>query len=315
MLDVVDYRSRQLDAFRADVLAGLARPQKSLPSRWLYDARGSELFEEITRLDEYYPTRTETAILRAHVGEITAFCGERAVVLEYGAGAGIKTEILIAALHAPRLYAPIDIAGEFLDRTVARLNRRFPNLATRPIVADFTGDVVLPHGMPEGRRIAFFPGSTIGNLDGDEAAAFLRRLRRLVGAEGRAIIGVDLRKDRETLIAAYDDREGVTAEFDLNLLVRVNRELDGNFALDRFRHRARWNERESAVEMHLESLAAQTVTVAGRRFDFDAGETIHTESSRKYDVDDFAAFAGENGWRPARVWTDERCFFAVFGLA
>jgi len=314
MLAVKDIRDRQSEAFREDVLAGLGHLPKTLPSRWLYDDRGSALFEEITGLAEYYPTRTETAILRTHAHEIAGFCGEHAIVLEYGAGAGIKTEILINALQAPRLYVPIDIAGSFLDHTVARFRRRFPGLPTKPIVADFTAAFALPAWIPEGRRVAFFPGSTIGNLNAAEIAAFLRRLRRQVGADGRAIIGVDMKKDLQVLIAAYDDSTGVTAQFNLNLLARVNRELDGNFDLDRFRHSARWNEAESAIEMHLVSSIAQSVTVSGRSFQFDAGETIHTESSRKYDVPGFNALAAANGWRVERLWTDERDYFSVFGL-
>ncbi len=315
MLALKNIRDQQLEAFRADVAAGLAHSPKTLPSRWLYDDRGCELFEEITRLDEYYPTRTETAILRKHAQEMADFCGENAVVLEYGAGAGIKTQILIGALRAPRLYVPIDIAGNFLDQTVTRFRRTNPGVPIRPIVADFTVAFALPAWVPDAGRVAFFPGSTIGNLNATEIAAFLRRLRRQAGADGHAIIGVDMKKDLEVLIAAYDDRAGVTAQFNLNLLRRVNRELDGNFALDRFQHSARWNELESAVEMHLVSSIAQSVSVSGRSFHFKAGETIHTESSRKYDVPAFIALAGNNGWRAQRLWTDENDLFAVFGLA
>jgi|SRR5665213_3579467 len=315
MLAVNNIRDQQLEAFREDVLLGLAQFPKTLPSRWLYDDRGCELFEAITRLDEYYPTRTETAILSRNAPEIASFCGEHAVVLEYGAGAGIKTEILLGALHAPRFYVPIDIAGDFLDQTVARVRRTFPGVPTRPIVADFTAAFALPAWIPERHRLAFFPGSTIGNLNAAEIAAFLLRLRRQVSAEGRAIIGVDMKKNLGILIAAYDDRAGVTAQFNLNLLARVNRELDGKFVLDRFRHSARWNEAESAVEMHLVSLTAQTITVSGRSFHFQAGETIHTESSRKYDVPGFTALAEAHDWRVDHRWADARGLFSVFGLA
>ena len=244
MLDLVESKLSQHEAFRADVLAGLSQRQKTLPSRWLYDQRGSELFEEITRLDEYYLTRTETAILRRHAEEMAALCGDRAVLLEYGAGAAIKSEILIDGLHAPRLYAPIDIAADFLTQTVERIQDRFPYLPVRPIIADFTADFDIPNDVPTGPRAAFFPGSTMGNLRPPEAAALLRRMREHVGARGKAIIGVDLRKDVGTLIAAYDDRLGVTAEFNLNLLARINRELEGDFVLGAFAHEARWNERE-----------------------------------------------------------------------
>jgi dimethylhistidine N-methyltransferase len=316
MLDVKhDLDLGQLEQFRTDVLTGLAQWQKTLPSRWLYDDRGSELFEEITRLDEYYPTRTETAILRRHAGQIAEFCGSDAIILEYGAGAGIKTEILVDALPSPRFYVPIDIAGDFLTQTVTRFRNRFPLLSTRPIVADFTVPFALPDWIPAGRRVAFFPGSTIGNLGAAEVATFLQRLRRHTGPDGRAIIGVDLKKDPEVLIAAYDDRKGITAAFDLNVLERINRELEGDFVLRRFRHSARWNERESAIEMHLVSLAPQTAIVSGVNFDFDRDESIHTESSRKYDVEGFVALAASNGWSAEKLWTDAGGMFAVFGLA
>jgi dimethylhistidine N-methyltransferase len=314
MLDLVESKLGQQEAFRADVLAGLAQRRKSLPSRWLYDQRGSELFEEITRLDEYYLTRTETAILRRHAGEMAALCGEGALLLEYGAGAAIKSEILIAALKTPRMYAPIDIAADFLAQTVDRIRDRFPELPTRPIIADFTVDFDIPADIPARPRVAFFPGSTLGNLGGCEAAALLRRMREHAGRRGKAIIGVDLRKDVETLIAAYDDKRGVTAEFNLNLLHRINRELDGDFAIDAFAHEARWNERESAIEMHLVSRKPQIVSVAGDSFAFAQGETIHTETCRKFDVAGLAHTAQRSGWRVKTIWSDPAELFAVFGL-
>jgi L-histidine Nalpha-methyltransferase len=314
MLDLVEEKLSQDEAFRADVLAGLSQRQKTLPSRWLYDQRGSELFEDITRLDEYYLTRTETAILRRHAGEMADLLGEGVVLLEYGAGAAIKTEILLDALKAPRMYAPIDIAADFLAETVARIPGRFPELATRPIIADFTADFDIPADVPARPRAAFFPGSTMGNLRQPEAAALLRRMRKHVGERGKAIIGVDLRKDVETLIAAYDDKRGVTAEFNLNLLARINRELEGDFALDAFAHEARWNERESAIEMHLVSRKPQVVSVASHSFAFAQGETVHTETCRKFEVAGFAHAAQRSGWRLATIWTDPAELFAVFGL-
>src|SRR6478752_2806355 len=268
MLDLVESKLGQHEAFRADVLAGLTHARKTLPSRWLYDQRGSELFEEITRLDEYYLTRTETAILRDRAGEMAALCGDGIVLLEYGAGAAIKSEILIDALRAPLLYAPIDIAADFLSETIERFRDRFPDLPVRPIITDFTVDFDIPADVPARPRAAFFPGSTLGNLGPSDACALLRRMRAHVGRKGAAIIGVDLRKDVDTLIAAYDDKQGVTAAFNLNLLARINRELKGNFALDNFAHEARWNERESAIEMHLVSLKPQIVSVAGSSFAF-----------------------------------------------
>jgi dimethylhistidine N-methyltransferase len=315
MLDLVEEKLSQHEAFRADVLAGLAQRQKSLPSRWLYDQRGSELFEEITCLDEYYLTRTETAILRRHAKAMAGLLGEDVVLLEYGAGAAIKTEILIDALEAPRIYAPIDIAADFLAQTAERMRDRFPELPTRPIIADFTADFDIPADIPARPRAAFFPGSTIGNLGQPEAAALLGRMRRHVGERGKAIIGVDLRKDVETLVAAYDDKRGVTAEFNLNLLARINRELEGDFPIEAFAHEARWNERESAIEMHLVSRKPQVVSVAGRSFAFAQGETIHTETCRKFDVAGFADAARRSGWRVATIWSDPAELFAVFGLS
>jgi len=315
MLQVVDARTRQADAFRSDVWAGLAQPQKTLPSRWLYDDDGCALFEAITQLEEYYPTRTETAILKEHAPQIAAFCGRDAVLLEYGAGAGVKTEIVLGALDAPRLYVPVDIAADFLEQTATRMRRRFPQLQVHPIATDFTSDFEIPAHVPAKSRVAFFPGSTIGNLDVAETLAFLRRVHHHVGHGGRAIIGADLKKDIPTLIAAYDDRQGVTAAFNLNLLARINRELSGGFALDQFAHEARWNDSESAIEMHLVSLKEQVATVAGRSFIFRPGETIHTESSRKYSVESFSDLAAKSGWRGRAIWTDPQQRFALFGLS
>jgi dimethylhistidine N-methyltransferase len=314
MLDLVESKLSQHEAFRADVLAGLSQRQKTLPSRWLYDQRGSELFEEITGLDEYYLTRTETAILRRHPGEMAALCGEDVVLLEYGAGAGIKSEILIDALKSPRMYAPIDIAADFLAQTAQRIRDRFTELPTRPIIADFTADFDIPADIPAHPRAAFFPGSTLGNLRRPEAAALLRRMRQHVGARGKAIIGIDLRKDVGTLIAAYNDRRGVTAEFNLNLLRRINRELEGDFPIEAFAHEARWNERGSAIEMHLVSRKPHAVCVAGQSFAFAESETIHTETCRKFDVAGFAQAAQRSGWRVDRIWSDPAELFAVFGV-
>jgi dimethylhistidine N-methyltransferase len=314
-MDAAVYRVEQLDAFRVDVLQGLARPQKSLPSRWLYDPRGCELFEQITTLPEYYPTRTETAILQEHAAEISEFCGPHANLLEYGAGAGIKTEIVVESMESPNSYVPIDIAGEFLDLTAERFRRRFTGLRVNPVVADFTSEFALPaRVLAEGRRVAFFPGSTIGNLNAKDAGLFLQRVRRQVGPQGAAIIGVDLKKDLSILLPAYDDLAGVTADFNRNILVRINRELEGQFAAAQFGHVARWNEAECAVEMHLESPIDQVIAVAGKGFAFRRGETIHTESSRKYEIKNFSEFARHHGWHTQRLWTDAQRRFAIFGL-
>jgi len=314
-MDAALHEEVQRDAFRLDVLQGLARPQKTLPSRWLYDARGCELFEQITTLPEYYPTRTETAILEAHAGEIAEFCGPYANLLEYGAGAGVKTQIVVGALECPRSYVPIDIAAGFLEQTAARFRGRFAGLKVNPVVADFTADFSLPpRVLDEGRRVAFFPGSTLGNLNPKEAGMFLQRIRRHVGPQGAAIIGVDLKKDLGVLLPAYDDAAGVTAEFNQNILVRINRELGGQFAPFQFRHVVRWNELDGAVEMHLESPIDQVVGIGGKGFGFRRGETIHTESSRKYDIKAFSDFARRHGWHTLRLWTDAHRQFAIFGL-
>lgn len=315
MLDRVHPHAAQREAFRADVINGLSRTPKTLPSRWLYDDRGSELFEQITRLPEYYPTRTETAILTGHAAALADFAGEGATLVEYGAGAGVKTEILLAALDRPAAYVPVDIAGDFLFAAAARIESRFPSLDVRPVVADFTDDFDLPDDLPQaGRRVGFFPGSTIGNLSTSEAVSFLKQVRRHAGEGGRAIIGADLKKALPVLLDAYDDAAGVTAAFDLNLLARANRELGATFDLAGFVHQARWNEAVSAVEMHLSSRRQQTVTVDGRSFDFAQGETIHTESSRKYSVDAFATLADRAGWSVTARWLDDDGLFAVFGL-
>jgi dimethylhistidine N-methyltransferase len=303
------------DNFRNDVLEGLSCSQKRVPPRWFYDDRGSELYEEITQLPEYYPSRTETQILHDHARQLAAFCGENRTILEYGAGSGVKTEILLRALRNPRIYVPIDISADYLNSTTHRLRREFPDLAIRAVAADFCTDLTLPDWIPLPNRVAFFPGSTIGNLDTDEIAAFLRRMRVHAGESGKAIVGVDLRKSRDVLLPAYDDAAGVTARFNLNLLTRINRELGGNFRLDSFQHVARWNETESAVEMHLVSRCAQSVVVAGRQLHFKAGESIHTESSRKFEIAGFRQIALQNGWRTEQVWTDQAARFAVFGLS
>lgn len=310
--DLFTETEQQRESFLTDVLAGLALPHKQLPSRWFYDERGSVLFEQITKLDEYYLSRTETEILHENAAAIARFAGPDRPIIEYGAGAAIKSELLIAAA-APAQYVPVDIAGDFLAQTAARLRERFPAVQIMPVVADFTADFTLPSGLP-GSRTIFFPGSTIGNLDRSTTLALLRRMRGHGGSGGRAIIGADLVKPRDILIPAYDDARGVTAAFNRNLLVRINRELGADFAVERFRHEARWNAPAAAIEMHLVSTARQQVCVAGRTFAFEPGETIHTETSRKYEVTTFGALAADAGWSLSEVWTDTARKFAIFGL-
>lgn len=319
---ISDAMDAQTEAFEADVLAGLSQPLKTLPSRWLYDDHGSDLFEKITSVEEYYPTRTETRILTDNAVKLAAFCGSNAVVIEYGAGASIKSQILIGALQHPRMFVPVDIAGDFLAASAARLRTRFSDLEVAPVAADFTQDFELPANVPaDAARTGFFPGSTIGNLGVMEATNFLRRMHRHVSATlpdqshpGRAIIGIDLKKSTDILIPAYDDAAGITAAFNLNVLTRINRELGGTFDIGQFHHEARWNEDESAIEMHLVSDTCQDASVSGQTFKFEAGETIHTESSRKYTKAGFAAIAAIAGWRIAETWTDSDNYFALVGL-
>jgi L-histidine Nalpha-methyltransferase len=298
--------------FLEDVLAGLARPQKELPSKWLYDARGSHLFERICELPEYYPTRTELGIMEAGVSAMAALLGPRCAVVEYGSGSGLKTQLLLQQVAAPAAYLPIDISRPALADATARLARRFPELRILPLCADFTAPLDLPlEGLGERRRVVYFPGSTIGNFHKPEVVGFLREVARQCGRGGGLLIGVDLLKERSVLLRAYDDARGVTAAFDLNLLARANRELGADFRLDRFRHEARFDERHGRIEMHLVSTVAQLVTVGGQTFRFREGESIWTESSYKYALREFAALAALAGWRAERTWTDERAWFAV----
>lgn len=298
--------------FLEDVLEGLSAPRKALPPKWLYDERGSALYELICEQPEYYPARTEMGILDRHAPEIAAAVGPSALLFEYGAGSGRKTARLLAALDRAAGYVPVDISREALLATAETLARRFPAIPVRPVVADFTQAVGLPiTDLPCARRVAFFPGSTIGNFDPPEAVALLMRMAREAGPGGALVIGVDHPKDEGTLVRAYDDARGVTAAFDLNLLARMNRELGADFRLSRFRHQSLWDERRSRVEMHLESLEDQLVEVAGGCFAFRAGETIHTESAYKWEPRAFDALAAIAGWRLERAWSDERAWFSV----
>lgn len=311
----INVHNSHSEKFRTDVVLGLSLANKTLPSRWLYDDQGSELFEQITRVNDYYPTRTEAAILSDFADEISAYCGRRATLVEYGAGAAVKTETVLRALDSPAGYVPIDIAGDFLATTVNRMKARFPGLESRSVVADFTQDFDLPPQRDQaGKKVAFFPGSTVGNLDATEASALLRRMHRHVGTDGRALIGFDLIKSLDILRRAYDDSDGVTAAFNLNYLARINRELDGNFPLDRFSHEARWNPKEQAMEMHLVSLDERVVQVAGRSFEFLEQESIHTESSRKYTLASIGALAANTGWTVDHAWMDTAKKFVVIGM-
>lgn len=303
---------QQQAEFYTDVAEGLSKPQKSLPCRWLYDQRGSELFEAITELPEYYPTRTEIGIFERQLPEMATAIGENAHVVEFGAGAGTKTRLLLDSLKTPSSYAAIDISADFLKSSMAALAADYPAIRVIPVVGDFMDAASLKATeLPDGNRLAFFPGSTIGNLLDAEIVEFLTAVRDMLGEGSQFLIGFDLVKSADILIPAYDDAAGVTADFNLNLLTRINRELDGTFDLSTFTHEARWNEADGRIEMYLVSQTDQTIGVNGDRFTFRKGETIHTENSRKFRLDGFESLAAEAGWVFKRVWTDDRNYFAV----
>ncbi len=309
-------RSSGAAQFREDVWAGLAQPQKSLPCKYFYDARGSALFEAICDLPEYYPTRTELSIMEAHAAAMAERLGPQCLLVEYGSGSSRKTRLLLDRLRDPAGYVPIDISPAALTDSTRAVAARYPALEVLPVCADYTAPFEVPHPRgPVRRRGVYFPGSTIGNFTPPQAQRFLARMARVAGDAGVLLIGVDLRKDRATLESAYDDAAGVTAAFNRNLLVRINRELGGDFDLANFVHRARWDEAAGRVEMHLVARAPQTVRVAGRAFPFAAGETIHTENSYKYDVAHFAALSAGVGLVVREVWTDPEQRFSVQLLA
>ena len=299
------------DSFEADVVAGLSRPRKTIPPKYFYDAEGSRLFEAITALAEYYPTRTELALLRSAAGEIAAEIPDGAALVEFGSGASLKTRIVLDAAPQVAVYAPIDISASALEGAAKAIRADYPKLAVAPLCEDFTRALELPVAAAGRPVVGFFPGSTIGNFTPQEAQAFLAGARRLLGDGAAFLVGIDLKKDAATLVAAYDDALGVTAAFNKNLLARINRELGGDFDLDAFAHRAVWNDAESRIEMHLMSLKDQAVSVAGRTFRFAAGETLHTENSYKFTVEGFGELAAAAGWRLERWWASAHPAFAM----
>ncbi|MGH7045706.1 MAG: L-histidine N(alpha)-methyltransferase [Stellaceae bacterium] len=300
------------ESFRDAVLNGLARPHKAIPCKFFYDTRGSALFEEICRLPEYYPTRTEIAILEGNAGEIAAQMGSHCRIIEFGSGASDKARILLRALDRPAAYVPVDISREHLHQAALSLAGDFPDLPVVAVCADYTRPFAVPPlSGPSGKRVGFFPGSTIGNFEPDPARRFLANCARILGPGGEMLIGADLKKDPRILEAAYNDRAGVTAAFNLNVLERINRELDGDLDLDLFAHFAVYNEAEGRVEIYVRSLADQWATIAGRPFAFTAGELIHTEYSYKYSVPEFRALAATAGFRPVDTWTDPGELFSV----
>ncbi len=302
------------EVLEQEILAGLAKQQKALPAKYFYDERGSQLFEEICTLPEYYPTRTEIHILQTHASKISACLGRHKVLIEFGSGSGRKTKLLLQAL-APALYFPVDISRQQLLKATAELSASFPETKITAIVADYTHAFSLPSLGKYGAlaKHIFFPGSTVGNFTPLEAREFLRTAHGLA-APGGLLIGVDLKKDKEVLNAAYNDAKGVTAAFNLNLLVRLNREFNADFKIDLFQHHAFYNDEEGRIEMHLISLVEQTVNVAGRRFDFQANETIHTENSYKYGVEEFQEIAVGAGFKPKAIWVDDNALFSVHYL-
>ncbi len=302
----------QKRTFLDDVLRTLGTTPRSIPSKYLYDERGSRLFEQICELDEYYLTRTEAGILRESAGEIAERIGEGCLLIEYGSGGSTKTRILLDRARGLAAYVPLDISREFLLQSAEGLRVRYPGLEVRPVCADYTADYELPKlDPPESRRVVWFPGSTIGNLTPQQAKVFLSHIAHIAGDGGGLLIGVDLHKDTATLEAAYDDAQGISAEFALNLLDRMNRELGADFRRDRFGYHAAYDEREKRMEMAIVSLDAQDVRIGGREFALDAGERIRTEYSYKYSLDGFAELAHGAGLEVEHVWTDAGPLFSV----
>ncbi len=310
-LKLVDRGEDGVDrAFRADVLAGLSEAQKAIPARWLYDDAGSQLFEDITKIPEYYPTRAETEILERRGEDFARLIGPGRAVVEFGSGSSVKTPLLLRAID-PAGYVPLDISGDFLRAAAAELSGRFPDLPIHPVEADFMRKVALPDDIKDLPKLGFFPGSTIGNMVARTAVDLLRTMRETLGESAQLLIGMDLIKDRAVLEAAYDDAGGVTAQFNLNLARRINRELDGNIPVEDLRHVARWNDDFARIEMHLEAQRDLDFQIAGRDFAMVKGETIHTENSHKFDQRSSATLLLAGGWTPMHRWTDRAERFSL----
>ncbi len=299
------------EEFRRALLAGLSRTPRAIPPRFLYDSRGSELFDQICELPEYYLTRTETEILKQHAADIASRAGPGRALIEFGSGSSVKSRLLLDALKDLALYSPIDISRQHLDQTAAGLRRDYPRLRIEPVCADYMALGELPHIAGTAPRLGFFPGSTIGNLEPHDAVSFLKGARRLVGEGGALVLGADRKKDPRVLHDAYNDSAGVTAAFTLNLLVRANRELGADFDVGAFAHDAFYNPVEGRIEIYLKSLARQSVHVAGCTFDFDKGERVHAEYSYKYDKAEIDALARAGGFAVAQTWSDPADLFAV----
>ena len=309
--DVQLARQTMLD----DVVAGLSQPQKTLPSKYFYDERGSKLFDDICDLDEYYLTRVESALLAEHVGEIASIVGSRVLLIEYGSGSSLKTRLLLRNLDQPVGYVPIDISGDYLSRVGLELQAEFPGIEIMTVAADFTRTFDVPDpSKPESRRVVYFPGSTIGNFQRKQAQSLLAGMADVAGVDGGVLIGIDLDKDRDVLCAAYNDSRGVTAQFNLNILQRINRELGAGFDLNNFKHEAIFNSDTSCIEMHLVSTRRQSVNVCKYSFEFEESETILTEYSHKYTFGSFKQLANEAGLDVKRSWADPDNMFAVMYL-
>ena len=293
------------------MIAGLERRPRAIPARWFYDRRGSELFEDITGLREYYPTRTETAILERICPDVAEIAGHGRAVVEFGSGSSVKTPVLLRCT-APSAYVPIDISGDFLRESSRALSAQFPDLLVLPFEADFMRPLTLPHTIADTPKLGFFPGSTIGNMIPLMAVDLLRTMRASLGEGAMLLVGMDRIKDEATLVAAYDDEDGVTAAFNLNLLERINRELDGTVPVDAFAHEARWNDDRARIEMHLVARRDIDFTVDGRSFAMTAGESIHTENSHKYGSRDARILLRSGGWTPIHEWTDPDGLFALY---
>jgi dimethylhistidine N-methyltransferase len=299
-------------AFLDDVLAGLRQHPKSLPCKYFYDERGSELFESICETEEYYPTRTELRIMDDHAEDMARRLGPAVFLVEYGSGSSRKTRVLLAAMDEPAAYVPVDISRERLLNSAESIAKQYPELNVIPLCADYLAPVALPEaGRQARRRVFYFPGSTIGNFIPSQAVEFLRRMASQAGPGGGLLIGVDLAKARKTLERAYDDERGLTAAFNMNLLVRINRELGGDFPLENFQHEARWNEEEGRVEMHLACSTKCVISLAGEEIHFVRGESIHTENSYKYELDEFRLLAEKAGFAQRDVWMDPARQFSV----
>jgi L-histidine N-alpha-methyltransferase len=297
-------------AFREQVLDGLAQDPKAVPARWFYDERGSELFEQITGLPEYYPTRAETEILAERGEDLSRLIAPGRAVVEFGSGSSVKTPLLLGCI-APAAYVPLDISGDFLRAAAADLAAKFPALPVHPVEADFMKPVTLPRAVEPLPKLGFFPGSTIGNMVARTAVDLLRSMRETLGADSLLLIGMDLVKDVALLEAAYDDAQGVTAAFNLNLAERINRELGGTLPIDKLRHVARWNDTFARIEMHLEAIEPIAFEVAGRQFELAQGETIHTENSHKFDRRSQYTLLLAGGWTPVERWTDAEDRFSL----